>query len=217
MDSLLRIALSNAACAAVLALLAAAVSRTLPRRPALAHALWLLVLLKLLTPAMWTFDLPSFGATAAPAAGDLPAPALLTTDHPVLSDSTRHHHPRPNVSISLVVVAIWAAGSTVCAAVVIIRLIRFERILRYATAASGADASTGTGSRFTNRAAVASPPVLFLPGQVCPMLFSVFAHARILLPCSLWDRLSAAQQSRLLAHELAHLRRGDHWVRFCWS
>jgi cytochrome c553 len=29
----------------------------------------------------------------------------------------------------------------------------------------------------------------------------------------LWRKLSAEQQDTLLAHELAHLRRGDHWVR----
>jgi len=49
MFALLEIALSNAVVASLLALLAAGVGR-LSGRPALAHALWLLVLLKLLTP-----------------------------------------------------------------------------------------------------------------------------------------------------------------------
>ena len=51
MDTLLHAGLSNALMAAVLALPAAAVAR-LGRRPALAHALWLLVLLKLITPPL---------------------------------------------------------------------------------------------------------------------------------------------------------------------
>ncbi len=49
MSALLEIALINAIVAGFLAVLAAGVGR-LARRPALAHALWLLVLLKLLTP-----------------------------------------------------------------------------------------------------------------------------------------------------------------------
>src|SRR5262249_42510892 len=49
MDTLVHLGLINAALATVLALLAAA-ARCVCRRPAVAHALWLLVLLKLLTP-----------------------------------------------------------------------------------------------------------------------------------------------------------------------
>src|SRR6266481_9610721 len=49
MPPLLQVALSNAVMASLLALLAAAVTYFV-RRPALAHGLWLLVLLKLLTP-----------------------------------------------------------------------------------------------------------------------------------------------------------------------
>ncbi len=49
MPPLLQVALSNAVMASVLALVAAAVTHFV-RRPALAHGLWLLVLLKLLTP-----------------------------------------------------------------------------------------------------------------------------------------------------------------------
>jgi hypothetical protein len=35
-----------------------------------------------------------------------------------------------------------------------------------------------------------------------------------LLPAALWERLTPDQQKTLLAHELAHLRRRDHWVRW---
>src|SRR5712692_7486203 len=49
MSTILEIAVSNAVVASLLALLAAGISRWY-RRPALAHSLWLLVLLKLVTP-----------------------------------------------------------------------------------------------------------------------------------------------------------------------
>ena len=58
MGTLLEIALSNAVVAALLALAAAAVS-ALCRRPALAHRLWLLVLLKLVTPPVLPVPLPA--------------------------------------------------------------------------------------------------------------------------------------------------------------
>src|SRR5215469_303509 len=81
MDTLLRVALSNAVVATALAVVAAATGR-LCRRPALTHGLWLLVLLKLLTPSLIT--LPAW-----PAAAPMPEPqAVLTppaepTDAPV--------------------------------------------------------------------------------------------------------------------------------------
>ena len=57
MDSLLQLGFSNAAAATLLALLAVVVSRQ-SSRPALAHGLWLLVLLKLVTPPLFRVAVP---------------------------------------------------------------------------------------------------------------------------------------------------------------
>jgi len=67
---LVTIGLTNAALAVPLAALAFAVSRW-SRRPALAHVLWVVVLLKLLTPPMveipvgWKIDLAQYGWPAS--------------------------------------------------------------------------------------------------------------------------------------------------------
>jgi hypothetical protein len=74
-DELLQIGLSNAVVAAVLAVPAVLVSRCC-RRPALAHALWLLVLLKLVTPPL--FRLP----VGWPAAGETPSPPVARATPP---------------------------------------------------------------------------------------------------------------------------------------
>src|SRR6516165_5417908 len=57
MGTVLEVGLSNAVLAGLLALVAAVVSRV-ARRPALAHSLWLLVLLKLVTPPLLRVPLP---------------------------------------------------------------------------------------------------------------------------------------------------------------
>src|SRR4051812_25219126 len=59
METLLHVGLGNALLATALALLAAAGGRVW-RRPAVRHALWLLVLLKLVTPPVVSIPLPSF-------------------------------------------------------------------------------------------------------------------------------------------------------------
>src|SRR5437660_701209 len=65
MQTILEIALSNAVMVTVLALLAATVSRVC-RRPALAHGLWLLVLLKLVTPPLVPVSISWLSLAAIP-------------------------------------------------------------------------------------------------------------------------------------------------------
>src|SRR5215212_6277834 len=76
MSTLLALGLANAACAAILAIPAYLVGRY-GRRPALAHALWLLVLLKLVTPPLFHLSLPWLPPEPAPA--QTPAPTANLT------------------------------------------------------------------------------------------------------------------------------------------
>jgi hypothetical protein len=57
------------------------------------------------------------------------------------------------------------------------------------------------------------PEVLLLPAPIPPLLWSLTSAPRLLLPAALLERLGESQLETLLAHELAHLRRRDHWVR----
>jgi hypothetical protein len=46
------------------------------------------------------------------------------------------------------------------------------------------------------------------------MLWMLGGRARLLVPYELWPDLAESQQTALIAHELAHLKRKDHWVRW---
>jgi beta-lactamase regulating signal transducer with metallopeptidase domain len=84
-DTVLQVGLSNAVAAAVLALVAVAVGAVW-RRPALAHGLWLLVLLKLLTPPLVRVPVPWPAPASAPeeaqAGAAEPAPPEANEDAP---------------------------------------------------------------------------------------------------------------------------------------
>src|SRR5262245_14605455 len=70
-ETIVRAGLSNAVAATVLALVVACLARPLARRPAVLHCLWLLVLLKLVTPPLYEVPLAwttSSGALATPTA-----------------------------------------------------------------------------------------------------------------------------------------------------
>jgi beta-lactamase regulating signal transducer with metallopeptidase domain len=52
-----------------------------------------------------------------------------------------------------------------------------------------------------------------MPGVWSPLLWAVAGCPRLLLPAGLLSRLDNEQRATLLAHELAHYYRRDHWVR----
>src|SRR5262249_19173454 len=57
------------------------------------------------------------------------------------------------------------------------------------------------------------PPVWVVSGAVSPMIWAVGAATRLVFPAKLLNRLDEEQRASLLLHELAHVRRRDHWVR----
>src|SRR5262249_14005005 len=57
------------------------------------------------------------------------------------------------------------------------------------------------------------PTVWLVPAPVSPMLMALGRRVRLLVPAALWAELGPEQRETLLLHELAHLRRGDPWVR----
>src|SRR5207253_3162004 len=57
------------------------------------------------------------------------------------------------------------------------------------------------------------PEVRLVPGRVAPMLWAGGGRPLLLLPERLAEHLGGDRLDTVLTHELAHLRRRDHWVR----
>jgi beta-lactamase regulating signal transducer with metallopeptidase domain len=263
-DFLLDLVWKNVAVAGVLALVAAIVGRY-ARRPALTHALWLLVMLKLVTPPLWQLPLPwpagnveiaeaqpvvepsesepGLKAPAAitervtrPGAGAIVAEnlslpvaptdqTLLTVQTvpaklPALERSGALDEPsdkpleakRSWLTWQNTVLAIWLAGSSLWLIVFLVRLRRFRQLVRFATPASPVDAQRV--KELAEKIGLHRPPTLrLLNARVPPMTWGFAQRREILVPAHLWNTLPAAQRDALVLHELAHLRRGDHWVR----
>lgn len=241
MEAILRIALSNTLLAAMLALLALAVSRTF-RRPALSHALWLIVLLKLITPPLWNIALPLIPAqkTQKPPLpptelsmppAEIVEPVRVAVAEPMASAQAeaagdwmieKAVNPaapaavmsplRGRLNAADWLMISWGGGSALCVAIIVLRVRRFTRLLRFA---GGADAHVQMLARaLCMRLGMKKfPRVWFVPGPLCPMLWAFGGDARLLIPTGLWERLDEQGRSTLLLHELAHYRRGDHWIR----
>lgn len=226
-------ALANTAMALVLAV--PAYFSTHLRRPALTHALWLLVLLRLIAPPLWRVELPSSAAVATDATPSIPA---ATTSQPALTvigdDSLQALIPVVNdivpepVSVppalaveapaatwnwSLIAAVIWASGAVACAGLALTRVVRFQRILQYTRAAPDGWRSLA-GPIAERMGLLKVPEIRLIPGSVAPLLWAGFGKPVLLIPADLADRLDDDRRKALIAHELAHLRRGDQYVRW---
>jgi WD40 repeat protein/beta-lactamase regulating signal transducer with metallopeptidase domain len=255
MELLLGIGLSNAVLAGMLALLVVCVSG-LARRPALAHCLWLLVLVKLLTPPLVSVSLPwlppeaepaapgtalpppppltptgvaagkgDVGVTAAKApAGARLAPALppantggsqadLPAAAPANPPATTAPWSWDFRPVLPWVAVVWLLGSVTWLAWVCLNLWRFQRLLRHARRAPEA-LQTQAQHIARELGLRRCPAVWLLPGPLPPLVWALTGPVRVFFPSGLLDRLDAEGRATLLAHELAHVRRGDHWVRW---
>lgn len=196
MHDLIDIAVANSVVAAGIALAAWAAARYV-RRPALTHALCVLVLLKLVTPPIFEFRVR------------LPFtwPAELS-DERVANEFGLFDW---NLAIQAGLF-IWLVGS-VCWFVLQFRFAsQLYAAIQCATPApaSVSDAAARLARRMGLRR---HPPVRLLSAADAPMLCGFGPGACIILPATMFERLSSAAQETILAHELAHYARRDHWVR----
>ncbi|MFO0843804.1 MAG: M56 family metallopeptidase [Gemmataceae bacterium] len=271
MSTLVALGLANAVCAAALAVPAFLVGRY-ARRPALAHALWLLVLLKLVTPPVFRPNLAWLPAdTPREAAKDVVTfaeePAGLSRrglpdcSSPVfVSVPTGAQPPRamvvrqvtsaapsdvvlapvrasgkatvlvtvppldvkplpvergpqadPAGGLADLAVLVWLTGAVLFLGRALFFAAGFHGLLRHGRAApayiqrQAEELAMELGMR-------RCPRVWLVPGPLPPMVWGVWS-ARLLFPEGLLTRLSEGERASLLTHELAHVRRRDHWVR----
>ena len=245
------IVVANLAVASLLAVIAWSAGRWL-KRPALTHGLWMLVLVKMITP-------PLIGVPVLfPAVEQSPVP-----NHRIVAEIPKQADPRedfgelfldslPNLDwnelfddaivpldvipaperiaehafevpvppvvqvdwasrILVGLAIVWAAGSVVWFVAAWVRLRRFADCVNLGVPAS-AELQTRVGE-LANRLAVTPPSTVLLQGVVSPMLWVRGFTPRLILPAELLPRLAGQQGDALLLHELAHWKRGDHWVR----
>jgi beta-lactamase regulating signal transducer with metallopeptidase domain len=235
MNTLFVFAAHNTAAALVLAVLVYAVTRAW-RNPPVAHVLWLLVLLRLVAAPILHINWPAFWPPGPMQAGiptipdgqriktpraesqsrfvDLPA-ARTTAGEPTASvtedGSSKSRRSLWDAGLS-VLFCLWLGGALLCAVVAVTRIVRFERRLRETLPASerlqklALDTAGRLGVRHV-------PDIRYAEGVETPLLWCAGRRPTIVLPKRLVCRLDDECAALILAHELAHLRRRDHWVR----
>jgi beta-lactamase regulating signal transducer with metallopeptidase domain len=222
--------------AMVLAAIAILASRSRRLGPAARHVLWLVVMIKLVAPPVvnWPWSPPKLWSATAPA--PIAQPVVAQQEAADLEDRIEHEDgpektdnsptqpsvasPAPQIPLNVdilgqVLFGLWLGISATIAMWQIARIVRFQRRLAWVIPAPEwlvqevRDVSVQLGVR--------APEILVLPDVAPPMLWFL-GRTKLLVPGRLVTNVDRQGADRLglravLAHELAHLRRGDHWVR----
>lgn len=243
--SIIECVISNVAIATALALLAALVGRV-TTKPQIAHTLWVLVLVKLVTPPVvhipvgypvsTTVALESSGDSAKNAMSEL---LSASNDEPIERDEELGAHAVrsmevpgfpfvPNqgadtnssistfalhVSWTKALVGVWVAGALLWFLLATTRLLRFRNVLQCAHPAS--EEMKAEVSMIASRYGLRDiPQVLIADAKVPPLIWGLGGRASMILPSVLLKKLGPDERAALIAHELAHLKRYDHWIRW---
>jgi len=145
------------------------------------------------------------------AASPLPAdpPAAPTARERLVTNSPE---PAAFTRFRLIALRAQVAGAAFVLALAAWRFARFRRLLDWAEPPPP-ELAARTAALAARLGLAHVPRLLVVPARIPPMLWPEPGGARLLLPRELLAELTPAERDALLAHELAHVRRRDHWVR----
>jgi beta-lactamase regulating signal transducer with metallopeptidase domain len=222
--------------------------RRFRNRPAVQHMLWVVVLLKFLTPPLvtwpWTVEAlrEAIGALPEPAPGDggvtiLRTSALLdsggNSDDPAWTHSPVRVEPINNRPIDRAtspestdpqgappgavwfgavlrgVAGVWLLGAVLCAVRQLRRIARHATLVRHGTAAP--ERLRSEISLAASRLEMRPPRAVLVGGIRSPFMWCL-GRLRLVWPAAMASDREVVRSRGVIAHELAHVRRGDHWV-----
>ena len=210
LQTLFEIVIANAVTATLLAIGVALFAR-LCRRPAVAHWLWLMVFLKLITPPLITFPLTilpppqEFHESPATvvsveksATCKSQSPAITVVVAPANTSSLAPASPAEFQWRNYVVVGIigiWTAGTCGWSLLLVTRIWRFHRVARR-TALAPAALQHRVEHLATAFGLPTLPQVRVIHAQVSPLMWRLDGRPVILLPAELLAELTARPDRR---------------------
>jgi beta-lactamase regulating signal transducer with metallopeptidase domain len=216
MDLLLQMGLSNACFALILALVAVAVGFQ-ARRPHLAHLLWLLVFVKLVTPPLVTIPIGVF--PQQPDHTDADAGAFSAGQQSAVAETTPGFAPLSSIApmwnrAKSCLATLWLLGSAIVLVWSMARVCRFGRLLAAESEVAPQELQEEADKMARQLGLATAPTIRTIAACLSPMVWWTGGQVRIVIPRALLDQMDVQNWRWILAHEMAHVRRRDYLVRW---
>ena len=230
-DFLIQATLSNFVVASILAVVAWVVQRQV-RSASLSNLLWALVLIKLITPPLVSIpvlEVPSISSSSVLQTelssaltppmglgivelgnGSIAEKALIVT-----SDATKQSNfaaiGMRNVTVSLIV---WLVISGILFVISAFRIFRFHRLLK-ATSSVHDNLSNGLSIEVAKQLGIkVHPNILVTQANIAPFVWWKAGRSVIVVPIQASQELCDDDLRLVITHEMAHIKRRDHWFRW---
>ena len=233
-DYIIQATVSNLLFAGLLAFFAWAVQRNV-KSASLANLLWAIVLFKLVTPPIVSFPvlaIPNLAVSSVHEEVDMES--LPTLVNPRVQEATSHelnsridHYDRDDEVTSrnsasnqwlTVLGGIWAFGSLTLLLLSISRILRFHLLLMRSSQEEHQTCGPLVKNLATRLGLRNTPTVWTTHAKVAPFVWWLKGSTSVVIPEQSVRELSEEDLRLVLAHELAHIRRRDHWFRWVeWS
>lgn len=189
-------------------------------RPGVSYHIWLLVLVVLLVPAVVSLPvLPADSESPAAVSGTEPrgdgVPVTVAGDETLGAHSairstilTRGAHLWPGLAVA------WLLGTAGILGRTGIRAVRFRRWVTRASRPAPPAVLREAVDVGQSLGLARTPEVHVTRARMSPMVWWMGGRVRLLIPSAVLDGLSREDIRAVLAHELAHVKRRDHVVRW---
>ena len=179
-------------------------------RPATSYPLWLMVLVTLLVPAVVSLPVLPAELSAPSITGGAGTSELMLAEGP----SYQSTGPPLGAAAPTVLTILWLLGTTGFLGWTLVRTIRFRRTLTGASCQAPASLQRQAAAIGRDLGLTRIPEVHTTTARVMPMVWWTGGKVRVLIPAFLPTELSREEMHGILTHELAHVRRRDHLVRW---
>ena len=231
-DFLIQATISNLAIATLIALIAWWIQHRI-RSASLANLLWALVLIKLITPPIFSvpfLQIPSVTQSRVAQTSEefethihrdilrnepkpdwnaVESTATLTTDGQDKTESTTNE-----IRFAPFLGAFWVVISAILLLVSSMRIFRFHLLLKQNHHIS-CDLTQRLSSKLAAQLGVRKTPnVVVTSANISPFVWWIGGRTVIVVSRQATEQLSEQDLRLIIAHEMAHVKRRDHWFRW---
>ena len=190
------------------------------KRPQLSHLLWLLVLIKLLTPPLFIIGI--FEDPTPPLRESKRKIEILeekVVNLPLLEKNksiSTFERTKPEVysKIKIAFLFVWFFGSLFFFFFSLAKVYQFNRLLQKESK-RGPPSLQLLSEEIAKKLSLKKIPTIHtISAQISPMVWWTGGKVKIFVPEALFRGMESSQFYWVLAHELAHVKRRDHFVRW---